>query len=274
MLHIRRSVSSAWTQLWCFHCFSWSLSKFIDEKLLVTFHDLEGATGRNIPTQGVKSTCNPMFESISIGFRPKQTPFICVPFTYNGEYLGALISKFRDTHFIDIITKINRWKFQGGRSLGVPMTSIQTFSEVRSLGVTWWPDLRSPIVDLLSPAERIDFFVGDVERGKDETYANARFAKLGYVSLGPADDVTGGKAREFKSVAVDCEGRFIKLVIHRNHMSKINKYNQVRTLLWALHHSAPNWDQLHGIGKLTGFGMLQYVSYIMTFSLFISWMIF
>ncbi|XP_043197628.1 centrosomal protein of 104 kDa-like [Amphibalanus amphitrite] len=82
---------------------------------------------------------------------------------------------------------------------------------------------------LLIP-ERIDFFVGDVERGKDETYANARFAKLGYISLGPADDVTGGKAREFKSVAVDCEGRFIKLLIHRNHMSKANKYNQVSIL--------------------------------------------
>ena len=77
-----------------------------------------------------------------------------------------------------------------------------------------------------SAAERIDFFVGDVERGKEETFANARFAKLGYVSLSAADDATGGKARESKSVAVDCEGRFIKLVIHRNHMSKVNKYNQ------------------------------------------------
>ncbi|XP_037076891.1 centrosomal protein of 104 kDa-like [Pollicipes pollicipes] len=78
---------------------------------------------------------------------------------------------------------------------------------------------------LLVP-ERIDFFVGDVERGRDETYANARFAKLGYVALAAADE-SGGKARELKSVAVDCEGLFIKLVIHRNHMTKANKYNQV-----------------------------------------------
>ena len=42
MLHISRSVSSAWTHLWCcFHRSSLSLSKVIAEKLLVTFHDLE-----------------------------------------------------------------------------------------------------------------------------------------------------------------------------------------------------------------------------------------
>ena len=40
MLHINRSVWSAWTHLWYFHCSSWSLSKIIAEKLLVTFHDL------------------------------------------------------------------------------------------------------------------------------------------------------------------------------------------------------------------------------------------
>ena len=41
MLHISRSASSSWTHLWWFHRSSWSLSKVIPEKLLVTFHDLK-----------------------------------------------------------------------------------------------------------------------------------------------------------------------------------------------------------------------------------------
>ena len=38
---------------------------------------------------------------------------------------------------------IKRWKFKGDRSFGV-MTNIQTFSDMRSLNVTWWPDLEWP----------------------------------------------------------------------------------------------------------------------------------
>ena len=41
MLHISRSAWSTWTHLWSFHRSSWSLSKVIPEKLLVTFHDLK-----------------------------------------------------------------------------------------------------------------------------------------------------------------------------------------------------------------------------------------
>ena len=47
-------------------------------------------------------------------------------------------------HFIDAVTNISRWKFQGDRSFGVAMTSIQAFSEAMSLDVTWWPDLEWP----------------------------------------------------------------------------------------------------------------------------------
>ena len=38
--------------------------------------------GRNIPTQGVKSTSNPMFESVLNGFCSKEAPFIFLPLTY------------------------------------------------------------------------------------------------------------------------------------------------------------------------------------------------
>ena len=51
---------------------------------------------------------------------------------------GSQISKFRDKHFVDTGTDINRWKFQGDQAFGVAMTtSIQTFSEVRSFDVAW-----------------------------------------------------------------------------------------------------------------------------------------
>ena len=44
-----------------------------------------GVTGRKIPIQGVKSSCNPMFESVSSGLRPKKAPFDFHPLTYNGQ---------------------------------------------------------------------------------------------------------------------------------------------------------------------------------------------
>ena len=63
----------------------------------------------------------------------------------NWPDLRSLMSNLCDDHFIDTVTHINRWKVQGDRSFGVGiMTSIQTFSEVRSFNVTWWPDLEWP----------------------------------------------------------------------------------------------------------------------------------
>ena len=104
-----------------------------------------GATGRHVPTQGVMSTCNPMFESVSNGFLPKEASFIFLPLrSQNWPDLGSRISKFRDIHFIDTGTYINRWKCRGDRSFGIAMTNIQTFSEVNLLDVTWWPDLEWP----------------------------------------------------------------------------------------------------------------------------------
>ena len=62
----------------------------------------------------------------------------------NWPDLRSPISKFRDIYFIDTGTDINCWKFQGDLSFGVAMTNIQSFSEVRSLDVTWWPDFEWP----------------------------------------------------------------------------------------------------------------------------------
>ena len=79
----------------------------------MTLATWRGVTGRNIPTRGVKSTCNPMFESVSNGFLPKETPFIFLPLTYNGEvakltWFGSHISQFRDIHFVNTGMDINR----------------------------------------------------------------------------------------------------------------------------------------------------------------------
>ena len=45
----------------------------------VTLATWRGVTGRNIPIQGVKSTCIPMFESVSNRFRAKEAPFKVSP---------------------------------------------------------------------------------------------------------------------------------------------------------------------------------------------------
>ena len=119
------------------------------------FHDLKlpatwGVTGCNFPIQGAKSTCNPMFECFE-WLHPKESPFNFLPLTYNGDCRIDLAlghrcqnSKISILSIVLELRDINRWKFQGDRSVGVLMTSIQPFSVVRSFDVTWWPDLEWP----------------------------------------------------------------------------------------------------------------------------------
>ena len=64
--------------------------------------------------------------------------------------LRSQIYKFWDISFIDTVTNIYRWKFKCDWSFGVAMTSFQTFSEVRSLNVTWWPALEWPGSEILT----------------------------------------------------------------------------------------------------------------------------
>lgn len=73
---------------------------------------------------------------------------------------------------------------------------------------------------------KIEFFVGDVPDGMPVVLDNARYTRLGYVSLSD-NEKTGFKARELKSVQVDAVGCFLKLNIHKNHINKHNLYNQV-----------------------------------------------
>ncbi|XP_025081009.1 centrosomal protein of 104 kDa-like isoform X2 [Pomacea canaliculata] len=73
---------------------------------------------------------------------------------------------------------------------------------------------------------KIEFFVGDVPDGTPLLLENARYTRLGYVSLSD-NEKTGFKARELKSVHVDAVGRYLRLNIHKNHINKHNLYNQV-----------------------------------------------
>ncbi|XP_064610541.1 centrosomal protein of 104 kDa-like isoform X2 [Liolophura sinensis] len=75
-------------------------------------------------------------------------------------------------------------------------------------------------------ATKIEFYVGDVPDDTAVSLQNARYTRLGYVSLSD-NEKTGFKARELKSVHVDAVGVFLKLVIHKNHINKYNLYNQV-----------------------------------------------
>ena len=156
MLHISRSAASAWTHLWCFHRSSWFLSKVIPEKLLVTFHDLKWPLrldeGSPVTIFRLRKSILPVtrcFRVFWMVFVQKRrlsffSHWLIMERSQNWHDLRSPISKFRDIRFIDTGTDINRWKFQGDRSFGVAMTNIQSFSEVRSLDVTWWPDLEWP----------------------------------------------------------------------------------------------------------------------------------
>ena len=104
---------------------------------------------RTIPIQGVKSTCNPMFESVSYGLRPKESSFDFLPLKLRGRKIDRTLSQWYQNseiyvHFIDAVKDINRWKFQRDPPFGVAITGIQAFSEVRSFDVTWWTDLEWP----------------------------------------------------------------------------------------------------------------------------------
>jgi len=51
-----------------------------------------------------------------------------------------------------------------------------------------------------------------------------------YVEMS-TNEKTEYKARELKSVHVDAIGQFIKLLIHKNHVNKLNLFNQVFSCL-------------------------------------------
>lgn len=68
-------------------------------------------------------------------------------------------------------------------------------------------------------SSKVEFFVATDE-------APDQFARLGYVHLAN-NEANNFKSRELKSVHVDAEGQYLKLLFHRNHNNKLNIYHQV-----------------------------------------------
>ena len=56
---------------------------------------------------------------------------------------------------------------------------------------------------------------------RDFSNFNVRYIELS------SNDRTNFKARELKSIHVDAEGIFLKLIIHKNYVNRLNLYNQV-----------------------------------------------
>nr|KAF6377520.1 centrosomal protein 104 [Myotis myotis] len=76
---------------------------------------------------------------------------------------------------------------------------------------------------------KVEFYVSHCLPECLPPFQAERFRRLGYVSLCD-NEKTGCRARELKSVYVDTEGQFLKLVFHQNHANKYNVYNQVTRL--------------------------------------------
>ncbi|XP_072174681.1 centrosomal protein of 104 kDa-like [Diadema setosum] len=73
---------------------------------------------------------------------------------------------------------------------------------------------------------KIEFFIGSLPPDHVSTLSGQRYKRLGFVTL--SDNAkTGFKARELKSVHVDAIGKYLRLVIYKNHVNKYNMYNQV-----------------------------------------------
>ncbi|KAK8375066.1 hypothetical protein O3P69_010988 [Scylla paramamosain] len=74
--------------------------------------------------------------------------------------------------------------------------------------------------------ERIEIHIGDVGPEEDVTLHHASFTLLGHVKL--SDNTHSDfRARELKSVSLESTGLFLKLVLYKNHINKLNFYNQV-----------------------------------------------
>ncbi|CAM9963786.1 unnamed protein product, partial [Phaeothamnion confervicola] len=70
-------------------------------------------------------------------------------------------------------------------------------------------------------ATRVELFVGD-----GESYEDARFVRLGYLSLN-SNERSRFQARELKSVYIDGPGRFLRLLVHKCYVNELNLFNQV-----------------------------------------------
>lgn len=75
-------------------------------------------------------------------------------------------------------------------------------------------------------SSKVEVLISKVPSGQSPSLLTSKFQRLGYVGLSNNEN-TDFKARELKSIHLDAEGHFVKLVLHKNHVNKYNIYNQV-----------------------------------------------
>ena len=88
-------------------------------------------------------------------------------------------------------------------------------------------------------ATRIEIFVGTAVEGDPRpAYSRAKFKRMGYVSLDP-NERSNFQARELKTVQFNANGLFLKLIIHKCSVNRLNIYSQAtpptpapHNLLW------------------------------------------
>jgi centrosomal protein CEP104 len=83
-------------------------------------------------------------------------------------------------------------------------------------------------------ATRIEIFVGTAVEGDPRpAYSRAKFKRMGYVSLDP-NERSNFQARELKTVQFNANGLFLKLVIHKCSVNRLNIYSQVSSSVFSV----------------------------------------
>jgi centrosomal protein CEP104 len=73
-------------------------------------------------------------------------------------------------------------------------------------------------------ASKVEVFVACPKPGEETS--KAPFSRLGYLSF-DSNERSNYQARELKTVHVNTQAYFVRLVVHRCHMNKLNLYSQV-----------------------------------------------
>jgi hypothetical protein len=94
-------------------------------------------------------------------------------------------------------------------------------------------------------ATRIEIFVGTAVEGDPRpAYSRAKFKRMGYVSLDP-NERSNFQARELKTVQFNANGLFLKLVIHKCSVNRLNIYSQVPNSNTVLHSESLSFHFSH-----------------------------
>ena len=121
----------------------------------------------------------------------------------NWPNLRSPISKFWDIHFIDTLACSNRWKFKDYRLIGVALRNIQTYYEVRSLDVTWWPDLAWPGFEIFTTcAEKMYNKFNPPSGARVKRSMSSKLSANNNIEINKPSDIT-----EWKTLSIIWKGK-------------------------------------------------------------------